>query len=66
MRLISILLLGLPLTVHSQQPPRTPPRVPPKDTLTVEERRTLRETARDAQSIARRNLAGDSTTRRVR
>jgi hypothetical protein len=66
-RILSVVLLALPLALQAQQPPRTPPKAPPpKDTLTTEERRMLRETVRDASSIARRNLSGDSTTRRVR
>jgi hypothetical protein len=36
---------------------------PPRDTLTLEERRAVREVVRDARSINRQRLGGDSATR---
>jgi hypothetical protein len=63
MRLLSLLLLALPLGVGAQ---KRPVRQPPKDTLTAAERQAVRETARDAAQAARRNLVGDSVSRQRR
>ncbi len=41
-------------------------KAPPGDTLTSQERTTLRQTGRDARSMARRRLTGDSILRRAR
>ncbi len=41
-------------------------KAPPRDTLTSQERSTLRQTGRDARSMARRRLSGDSTLRRAK
>ena len=46
------------------QAKRTPPAR--RDTLTAEERAAVRETTRDARSMARRQTAPDSVTRRLR
>jgi len=62
-----LLLLLIAGGSASAQPTRTPPaKVPAKDTLTSAERAQLREASRDARSIARRRLGGDSATRRRR
>jgi len=57
----------------SAQSGTTPPKAatrstkaPPKDTMTSAERAQLREASRDARSITRRRLGGDSITRRLR
>src|SRR5688572_24196889 len=66
MRLVPLLLLALPLGLSSGGLAAQRPVPPPKDTLTAAERAAVRETVRDAAQAARRNLAGDSVTRRRR
>lgn len=51
----------------TKRPAKTTARTtPPRDTLTAAEREQLREASRDARSIARRRLSGDSVVRRLR
>ncbi len=60
------LLAQQPPKPPAKAPARAPTKAPPRDTMTTAERAQLRETSRDARSIARRRLSGDSVTRRLR
>ena len=56
----------LPASLRAQASPRRPTGrdiVASSDTLTVEQRRAVREAVRDARAINRRRLGGDSATR---
>ena len=63
-RILAIALLAPAGAASAQKKP--PAKTPPRDTLTQSEREQLREATRDARSIARRRLSGDSTVRRLR
>lgn len=67
-----VAVAGAPV-VAAAQPPRTPPKDsvrvtrtaprPPRDTMSADERRQVREVTRDARSMNRRRIDGDSTQR---
>lgn len=58
-----LLLASRTAELPAQRRPPTPAR---RDTITAEERAVLREASRDARAMARRQLAPDSVTRRLR
>ena len=58
-----LLLAARPPELPAQRQSQPPAR---RDTITAEERAALREASRDARAMARRQLAPDSVTRRLR
>jgi hypothetical protein len=60
---MSLISVACPDSLFGQARPTPPAK---RDTLTAEERAAVRETTRDARSMARRQTAPDSVTRRLR